>query len=258
MLGKGNGNIMLKALILCGDGINCEMETASALRNAGIIPEIKQINDFVGQKSSLHDYHLLALPGGFSYGDDLGSGKILSLKMKEIFKDELEKFILDKKPIIGICNGFQVLTTLGIFNTKNYEVSLEHNKCGHFLNYWEYMNIKNNHCIWTTGMSRVRLPIRHGEGRFVFSKNHKYSTDEQFNHLKSDDHIVMTYENNPNGSTGDVAAICDKSGLVFGLMPHPEAATFLWQYPGHEIKEGESLGQEVFNNAAKYLKENFS
>ena len=251
-------NKMIKALVLCGDGINCEMETAKAFRGAGIHCDIKQINDFIGNEKSLHEYHALALPGGFSFGDDLGSGKILSLKMKEIFKEELKKFINDKKPVIGICNGFQVLTTLGIFNTDNYAVALEHNECGHFINYWEYVNVKQTNCVWTKGLKRLRLPIRHGEGRFVFSKAHKNSAKEQYESLSSDKNIVMSYENNPNGSAGSIASICDDSGLVFGLMPHPEAATHLWQYPGHSIDEGESLGQEIFNNVSSYLKENFS
>jgi phosphoribosylformylglycinamidine synthase len=251
-------NKMIKALVLCGDGINCEMETAKAFENAGVHCDIKKINEFIGKEKELHDYHVLALPGGFSFGDDLGSGKIFSLKIKEIFKDELNEFIANKKPVIGICNGFQVLTTLGIFNTEKYSVALEHNECGHFINYWEYVNIKSNHCIWTKGLKRLRLPIRHGEGRFVFSKTHEQTIDSQYEGLGNDNNIVMTYENNPNGSTGNIAGICDKSGYVFGLMPHPEAATHLWQYPGHSIDQGESLGQEIFNNVSSYLKENFS
>ena len=136
-------------------------------------------------------------------------------------------------------------------------MALEHNECGHFINFWSDLKVVDSPCVWTKNIKKIKLPIRHGEGRFVFSKN-LGNIEEQLNQFVKSNRVVLRYESNPNGSISDIAGVCDDSGLVFGLMPHPEAATSLLHYPGHEMDAGESLGQEIFNNIGKYLKENFS
>ena len=209
-----------KVLIITGDGVNCESETALAFSSVGMKTHIMQINDLMDNPQVIHDYQCMALPGGFSFGDDLGSGKVFSLKIKMILGEEIENFIKSAKPIIGICNGFQVLCSLGIFDQEQFNVALDHNDNGHFLNRWEYVKVNSNHCVWTRGINKMRLPIRHGEGKFIFSKNHSSSIEKQLNEFSQNNLVVMTYENNPNGSYGDIAAITDKTGLVFGLMPH--------------------------------------
>ena len=248
----------MKALVLTGDGVNCESETARALEEAGIPCEISQISDFENCGERIHDYTLLALPGGFSYGDDLGSGKVFAKKIEKIFGNEIKKFVADKKPIIGICNGFQVLCTLKLLNSDNYQVALEHNDSGKFINKWVELEVPaspETHCMWTKGISSLRLPIRHGEGKLVVSK--KYERQSQLEALRKDGRVALTYVENPNGSLGSVAGLTDETGLIFGLMPHPEAATKPWHYPGGSENQ-KHLGDELFKNAFQYLQENFS
>lgn len=243
----------VKVLIITGDGVNCEYETKRAFEFAGAICDIVHINDLSnslsGGEDFLEKHDILALPGGFSFGDELGSGKVFSLKLKSFLGERIQKFIEAKKPVIGICNGFQVLSKLGIFNDQDLLVGLAHNDHGKFINQWSSLKVEKSPCIWTTNIEELHLPVRHGEGRFVCrDKQDREGVDT----LKKRGQVVLTYKENPNGSQQSVAGVCDPSGVVLGLMPHPEAAIKKQLYPGGVVSG--SLGLCLFENAVKYCR----
>lgn len=211
----------IRALVLTGDGINCEEETAQALRAAGFQAEIRHLNDLISERMSpdslAQEYAALAIPGGFSFGDDLSSGKVLALKIQHGLKWNLPVYAERGGLIIGICNGFQALIRLGVFSK---EISITNNVQGKFLNTWARVIPRPSRSIWLKGLGTLDLPIRHGEGRIIFSKTSKVETLSKFHRLGM---ICLTYETNPNGSEESIAGLCDPSGRILGLMPHPEA-----------------------------------
>lgn len=247
-----------KVLVLTGDGINCERETARAFALVGADPKIVHINDLLENPGSIHQYEAMAFPGGFSFGDDLGSGQILALKISLVLGDELQIFVKNKKPIIGICNGFQALTKLGLlpepFGIRN--MALARNSGGSFLNRWVGLEVeKNSVCIWTKNLEKFSLPVRHGEGRITFLRGEEESLHR---HLTQAGQIVLRYGEDINGSYGRIAGVCDPSGLVFGLMPHPEAAISQLQHPQSSRmsdRAASGAGLVFFQNCVNFLKE---
>jgi phosphoribosylformylglycinamidine synthase len=248
-----------KVLVLTGDGINCERETARAFHLAGADPVILHVNDLLENPACLHDYAAAAFPGGFSFGDDLGSGQVLALKISLVLGNELRDFLGAKKPVIGICNGFQALTKLGLlpepFGPR--KMALARNTHGHFLDRWVDLEPeKSSVCIWTRNLTGpVPLPMRHGEGRVVFAKGEEESIHRQLSHAGQ---IALRYSEDVNGSHGRIAGVCDPTGLVFGLMPHPEAAISMLQHPQStrlEKRDMEGPGLQFFKNCVSYLKE---
>lgn len=255
----------VKILILYGYGINCDNETQYGFNLAGVETEKVHINQLISEEKRLKDFQILAIPGGFSFGDDIGAGKVLATKIKYNLAGEFSEFIKEKKLIIGICNGFQVLVKLGIlpgFN-RNYdkqEVTLTFNDSGRFEDRWVYLQInQKSPCIWTKGIETIYLPVRHGEGKFV-SKNRLVREK-----LREANQIVAQYIDskgnladypwNPNGSEGNIAGICDETGRIFGLMPHPEAFLYHQNHPRwtrEKIQDGEGL--KLFKNAVKFVK----
>jgi phosphoribosylformylglycinamidine synthase subunit PurQ / glutaminase len=248
-----------QALILAGDGINCESETAEAFRLAGFEPEIKHLNDLIAERFSLdalcRHYAVLALPGGFSFGDDLCSGKVLALKLKHGLNWNLSLFVNRGGLVLGICNGFQALIQLGVFGT---EISITHSVQGKFINSWVRVTPQSTKCVWLKGVGSLDLPIRHGEGRLIFGRSRR---DEVLGKMQRQGMMCLKYENNPNGSEENLAGICDSSGRIFGLMPHPEAfvrwtAHPEWTFtparasaPGQGLILFENAFQEVFHGA---------
>lgn len=251
----------VQVLVLTGDGINCEEETALAFREEGADAEIVHISDVIADPTRLQRVHILALPGGFSFGDELGSGQVLALKLKHALGDELKKFIDSKKLVIGICNGFQALVRLGLLPRPFQErtMSLAHNRQGHFLDRWVNVHIPRSKCVWTQALNEleIKLPIRHGEGRIVFagdihSQQHIYET------LQGNGQIALRYSEDVNGSFQNIAGVCDPEGLVLGLMPHPEAATSNWLLPsGSEKNEGRGLASTIFKSGIQYCETHF-
>ncbi len=248
-----------KFLILTGDGINCERETAKAFERAEAFAQIIHINDLLDRPKLLSEFQGLAIPGGFSFGDELGSGQILALKIRHGLGQEFLKFIDDKKPIIGICNGFQVLVKLGALPTPHKErtMSLAQNASGHFQNFWTKLNIdRKSVCKWTEGMnvSSIELPIRHGEGRVVFTKGME---ENIYQELLRKGQIALTYDQDINGSYKQIAGVCDETGLILGMMPHPEAfiynATFK-NKSDNVFEKGQGL--MLFENIVRYLRNN--
>jgi len=247
-----------KFLILSGDGINCERETAWAFREAGGGPSIIHINELLEKPALLKEFHGMAIPGGFSFGDELGSGQVLALKIKHGLKEEFQAFVKDKKPIIGICNGFQVLVKLGLLPYPEDErvMALAQNKKGEFTNRWTKLNLVDGSvCKWTEGidMSSIELPVRHGEGRVVFAKGKE---EEIFSDLSKNGQIPFCYDEDFNGSYKNIAGVCDPTGLILGMMPHPEAYLFEATYKNKkEDPFAKGMGQLLFDNILRYLEE---
>ena len=237
----------VKACVLTGYGLNCDYETDYALRLAGAESHRIHINELIeavksASGPSLDDYHILVFGGGFSWGDDHGAGVLLASKMKSNLGAQIEKFIREGKLILGICNGFQSLVNLGLlpgFDRRYRErrVALTYNDSGNFIDTWVTLKINPlSPCVFTRGMSRIDLPVRHGEGKF-------YASPRDLDGLMTSNQVVMQYADgnggeargrwplNPNGSLMDIAGICDPTGRVFGLMPHPEAYLHRTNHP---------------------------
>ena len=259
-----------KVLVLRSAGTNCDKETAFAFSKAGAETELVHINQLKGGLKKLSAYKILALPGGFSYGDALAAGKILANELRYKLIKELKKFIHSGKLIIGICNGFQILVKAGLLpgNTQGeQEATLSINDSAKFEDRWVYLKSQaagrrpQVKCIWTQGLPEViYLPVAHGEGKFVAKDN------AALERLAKSGQIVLQYCNekgkdagypcNPNGSKNGIAGICDESGKIFGLMPHPERHSFGWQHP-RWMRQGlkkEGDGLQIFKNGVTYAR----
>lgn len=273
----------VKALVLTGYGLNCDYETDYCLKLAGAESHRIHINELIiGQKEDsgikLADYHILVFGGGFSWADDHGAGVILASKIRYNIGDQIDQFIDDGKLIIGICNGFQSLVNLGLLpgfegNYEERRVALTGNDSGNFIDCWVNLNIiPDTNCVFTRGMTGIDLPVRHAEGKF-------YASDNDIERLFADNQVVLQYANesggrangkwplNPNGSIRDIAGICDPTGRIFGLMPHPEAFHSYMSHPDWTRKkeilsrEGKSPlnkggdGIQIFRNAVDYIQQ---
>jgi len=246
---------MPKAMILCGDGLNCERETASAFDAAGFVSCITHINELVRNPKILGSFQAMGIPGGFSFGDELGSGQILAKKLRTFSSDELREFVRRGNPVIGICNGFQALVKLGLLPWPDtpQEIALAHNSAGNFINRWVEVEFPDSVCIWTKGIEDdaripIQYPVRHGEGRVTAADESKVLQE-----LKRRRQIPLRYRQDFNGSMDRIAGLCDPSGVVFGLMPHPEAAVSDWLHPSKE--KGSARGLDIFKNARRYVDE---
>jgi phosphoribosylformylglycinamidine synthase len=244
----------IKSLIVRTAGINCDIETAQALQAAGAQAELVHTNEITSSKTKILNYDILVFPGGFSYGDDIAGGKIWSVHIDKVYAD-VKKFIDSGRPVIGICNGFQVLTKLGFLpqsKDKKQTASLTFNDCGVFIAKWEKLKVnKNSPCIFTKGLPDIiELPIAHGEGKIVIDDKTILAD------LQKNNNIALTYANNPNGSVLDIAGLCNNKGNCFGLMPHPERYASPLHHPAWtraEMKNKKAIGLEIFKNAVKYV-----
>tara|TARA_B100001248_G_scaffold241870_1_gene208895 strand:+ start:4326 stop:5021 length:696 start_codon:yes stop_codon:yes gene_type:complete len=229
---------MTKALVLTGDGINSDKELALALQSVGFQTEFALLNDL--QTTRLMDYDLLAIAGGFSFADDLGSGKVAALKIQRAWQGDLQDFLQAKKMILGICNGFQVLVQLGLLPGKKQKAALTFNTSKTFINRWVPVRVPKSNSPWLQNLTEdFYLPIRHAEGRLLADK----PIDKE--------QIALSYVENPNGSQQDIAGLVDETGLVFGLMPHPEAAYEDFQIP---FKNKTTYAKTFFQNAYEYTR----
>jgi phosphoribosylformylglycinamidine synthase subunit PurQ / glutaminase len=217
------------AIVLAGDGINCDTETEYALELAGFSAARMHISQLLESKDALNECRLLALPGGFSFGDEIASGKVLSIKLKHTLRDQLYQFVEAGKLVIGICNGFQVLTQMGLlpFSEAGAErvVTLTHNSGGRFINRWVEMRVKSQSSAFFDSLNEVSLPIRHGEGRLLIGSKDANAAKQ----VKQ--HAPLRYVDDVNGSYDRIAALVNTRGNVLGLMPHPEAFVRWTQHP---------------------------
>ena len=250
-----------KALVLKTAGTNCDYETAQALRMAGFVPEVVHVNRFIRDGKDLQEYRLMVLPGGFSHGDYIASGKILANKLKYRLGEEVPKFIEAGNLVLGICNGFQTLVKAGLLpgfdgDYKKQEVTLTFNDSGHFQDEWvELVNVNKGKCVFTRGIRKhkiIHCPINHGEGKFI------PASPKVLRRLYDNDQVVFKYlrGRNPNGSTDDIAGICDETGRVFGLMPHCEKNLYSVNDPRSTRMElpAEGEGTAIFRKAFEFVK----
>jgi len=252
-----------RVCILKADGTNCDKETAYAFTQAGAAVNTVLINHLRSGYETLQNYQILVIPGGFSYGDDVASGKILTVELLSFLKEELEQFLLRDTLILGICNGFQVLVRMGLLPFKklgSMDVTLSHNDSGNFECRWVKMVVEQTSCIFTQKLEgqEILLPVAHGEGKL-------YTSEETINQLEQERHIPLRYSfngkttqdypHNPNGSLRAVAGLCDKSGRIFGLMPHPERFVMTYHYQDWRRQTCSSPhGTIFFQNAVNYFR----
>jgi phosphoribosylformylglycinamidine synthase len=257
---------MVKVIVLRTAGTNCDKETAQAFIKQGAQAELVHINELKDKKKNLASYHILAIPGGFTYGDDVASGRIMANELRFGLRDNVLEFIEKGKLIIGICNGFQVLVKSGLLpdsSVLRQETTLNLNDSCKFEDRWTHLKVDTESpCVWTKNIDRlIELPVAHAEGKFMADKG---KVDE----LAKSSQIVFRYVDaqgkpagypqNPNGSVESIAGICDKTGRIFGLMPHPERFIIAAQNPRyHRLKKKRNLdGNIIFKNAVKYAETN--
>ncbi len=251
----------VKALVLRAPGMNCDVETAFAFEQAGAQSSLLHVNQLVNREKRLSDYQIMVIPGGFTYGDDLGAGKILANELKLKLGEDILAFIGNGGLILGICNGFQVLVKTGILPEPSrfkgpLQVTLTNNDSGKFECRWVHLRAnKDSPCVFTKDIEGMYLPVAHGEGKFVAytslpgANAALYYADE-----KGD--VSAGYPHNPNGSVGNIAGICDTSGRVFALMPHPERHIRGTQHPQWTRQGIQKYGDgfQIFRNAVKWAK----
>jgi len=246
------------ALILRAAGTNCDLEAAWAFERAGAAVKSIHINRILESPAILNDCQIFVFPGGFSYGDDIAAGKILANQIVHHLGDALRGFIAAGKPVIGICNGFQVLVKTDLLpgpiaGKTGQTATLTSNDSGRFIDRWVHLCPVPGKCIWTTDLQPLDLPIAHGEGKFV------PADDAVRRALHYDRRIALVYEGeNPNGSVDAIAGVCDSTGLVFGLMPHPERYVdpqqhYAWSSQNPLPDEGRGL--QIFRNAVDHVKQ---
>ncbi len=265
-----------KILILRSPGTNCDEETAYAFQRAGGAPERLHVNRLLEQPDVAADYQAICIPGGFSYGDDVAAGRILANQIRHHLADMLSEFRDAGKLILGICNGFQVLIKCGLLDTDDSQgpaATLAWNDSGRFIDCWVQLRVhqKQQPCVYLDGIEQLYLPVAHAEGKFVTRDA------ATLNRLQQAGQLVLRYQapgdnpngpqGNPNGSMEDVAGMCDSTGRVFGLMPHPERHIDPTQHPNWtrrnagpasngsasmDLPEGDGL--QLFRNAVEYFR----
>lgn len=251
-----------RALIFSGFGLNCEEETKVAFERAGASADIVHIEDIARTPKLLAKYQIAAFPGGFSYGDDTGSGKAYGARVRHHLGAELEQFLERDTLMIGICNGFQILTASGILPG-----ALVANDSARFTCRWVDLEVTSA-SPWLTGLTTLSLPIAHGEGKYVDSQKNLDTLTKAgglaLTYTKGEMTAYQGLPYNPNGSSLDIAGITNREGRVFGLMPHPERGAFFDQRPdwtvqreayeraGKKLPE-EAVGIEIFKNAVRYF-----
>ncbi len=266
----------IRSIIISGNGVNCEYEMAHANMMAGAdAADIVSIYELLAGKKKLDEYQFLNLPGGFMDGDDLGAAKAGATRYQyakvegtgEILSDMLKRFIDDGKCIIGVCNGFQLLIKLGLLPAIDGKyftqfATLTENDRGRFEDRWVRVSYdEHSPCVFTKNLDVMDLPVRHGEGKFVPATMDIYEAMKKkhlvpMRYVDEEGNPSEKYPANPNGSIEGVAGVCDESGRVFGLMPHPEAYLHKTNHPKWTREELPTKGQglRLFENAVEYLR----
>lgn len=248
-----------RALVLRAPGTNCDHETAHAFERAGAIARRVHVQALARRPAIADDHQILCIPGGFSYGDDIASGRIFALELKTRLGDLLARFRDRGGVILGICNGFQVLMQTGMLVADadgRPRASLAHNTTGRFTDRWIHLRAEPGRCVMLHGLEQpFELPVAHGEGRFVAR------SAEDLSALASAGQLVLRYDvdaegrpSNPNGSALDVAGVCDPTGRVFGMMPHPERFLDATQHPawnGRLDGDASGAGLAIFSGAVR-------
>jgi len=270
-------NATVNVLVLTGYGLNCDNETVYSFELAGAQVTRVHINSLIDGSVVLDDFKIMVFGGGFSWGDDHGAGVIQAVRMKTNIGENILEFIGKGNLVIGICNGFQTLVNLGLLpgldnDYKKRTVALTFNDCGNFVDNWVTLKVNpKSRCIFTRSLDQLEFPVRHGEGKF-------YSDSKTLERLVESNQIALQYAMpdgrpaegkfpfNPNGSLNDIAGICDPSGRIFGLMPHPEAYNHFTNHPDWtrnkekakrnkvKIDPVPAIGIRIFKNAVDYIR----
>ncbi len=260
----------VSVIILTGYGINCDVETGWAFQMAGAqrIDRV-HVNRIINNEVNLDDYQILVFPGGFSFGDHISSGRVLGLKVKKEMGDKIEKFIAEKKLVLGICNGFQVLVKTGILPGKRDGVfgkqvaTLACNDSAKYEDRWVVIKPNpDNKSPFLKGISSFKVAVRHGEGKFTapnyIMREIRSSNMIAFQYVDEKDEVAVSYPENPNGSDLSIAGITNYNGNVLGLMPHPEVYINRTQHPRwtrDDTLEESGEGLQLFKNAVNYVLE---
>jgi len=251
-----------RTLVLWAPGTNCDAETAFAFEQAGAEVSLVHVNQLIRGEQRLSDYQIMVIPGGFTYGDDIAAGKVLANELRLKLGEDIARFIEDGKLILGICNGFQVLVKAGILprisDSSSPPLTVVANDSGKFECRWVYLRVnKDSPCLFTKGIDSMYLPVAHAEGKVVADPEVLpelnvvvYYADEQGDNKAG-------YPYNPNGSVGNIAGICDASGHIFALMPHPERYIRGTQHPQWTRQGAKEHGDgfRVFLNAVKWAEQ---
>ncbi|MDO9567541.1 MAG: phosphoribosylformylglycinamidine synthase subunit PurQ [Candidatus Desulfaltia sp.] len=291
---------MVNALVLAGYGLNCDNETAYALELAGASASRVHINSLIDGSVTLDNFQIMVFVGGFSWGDDHGAGVIQAVRLKTNIGDKILEFVDKGNLVLGICNGFQTLVNMGLLpgfkgNYKTRSIALTFNDCGNFRDDWVMLKVNPlSPCVFTKGFDTLELPVRHGERSEVRGQRSEvrfdkielpirhgegkfYSDKDIIQRLTKNNQVVIQYAMpdgnpaegkfpfNPNGSINDIAGICDPTGRIFGLMPHPEAFNHWTNHPdwtrdkekikrrGGAINTGATAGIRMFQNGVDFI-----
>ena len=250
-----------RTLILRAPGTNCDGETVFAFEQAGAEISLVHVNRLIRREVRLADYQIMVIPGGFTYGDDIAAGKVLANELRLKLGEDIARFVGDGKLILGICNGFQVLVKTGFLpelsNDGSQLLTLTGNDSGKFECRWVQLSVnKPNPCVFTRGIERMYLPVAHGEGKLVAADDSLSGRNVVLFYTDEKGDINAGYPYNPNGSEGNVAGVCDSSGRIFGLMPHPERHIRGTQHPQWTRLGAKEYGDgfKIFQNAVEWVK----
>jgi len=256
-----------QAIVLRAPGTNCDQETVHALRLAGANPRAVHLNELAANPALAASAQILCLPGGFSFGDDIAAGRILANRFRQQLPDLLCQFRDAGKLILGICNGFQVLIQTGVLVADNFgsaaKATLACNDSGKFEDRWVHLQVAGDNCVFLNGIKQMYLPVAHAEGKFVARDETILDQLDQAGQLAlryrrtpgCETNGSVPYPENPNGSQRHVAGLCDETGRVFGLMPHPERFVTRTQHPRwtRENIPETGDGMAVFQNAVEFF-----
>ena len=263
----------IPVLILTGYGLNCEAESRRAWELAGAAPDLVHLRDLLERPALLRDYAALMFIGGFSYGDHMGSGLVFAHRVRHGLREELQAFIDRGGLALGVCNGFQIMTKLGLLPGLDGDyftptVALMQNDCGAFQNFWVTLAFEpGSPCVFTRGLTAMPMPVRHGEGKIFTTDAALLARAEAAGCVAcryadpATGRPTMDFPHNPNGSLNAIAGLCDPSGRLFGLMPHPEAYLFPENHPHWDRQRADGtlpakgLGLQLFENAVAHLRQ---
>ena len=252
---------MVKTLILRAPGTNCDMESAFAFERAGAQVDLIHVNELIRRQDLISSYQIMVIPGGFTYGDDISAGRILANELRLKLRDEIQKFIDDGRLILGICNGFQVLVKAGLLPRSTGEnsqsLTIAGNDSGKFECRWVYLRAnRTSPCIFTRGISLMYLPVAHGEGKVVIESGALEELNVALYYSDETGDIRTGYPHNPNGAMNNIAGICDATGRIFALMPHPERFIRWTQHPRwtRDPRQDYGDGFRIFLNAVEWAK----
>jgi len=251
----------VRTLIIRAPGTNCDVETAFAFEQAGSQVDLAHVNELIRRERLLSDYQIMVIPGGFTYGDDISAGKVLANELRLKLGEDIQRFVENGRLILGICNGFQVLVKAGILPRSMDEtpqrLTLAGNDSGRFECRWVYLRVnQTSPCIFTRGVSTIYLPVAHAEGKVVANPAILEELNVVLYYADETGNIQAGYPYNPNGSARNIAGICDASGRVFALMPHPERFIRWTQHPRwtREPQRKYGDGFRIFLNAVEWVK----